>query len=237
MKTINWVLVFLLFLFSVSCIFAQQPTKEYIFTVRGRVVDRDKEPYHDVSLEFFKDGTRLSSVRSDENGSFLISLPAGKYWIGTTEKFSKDFLTFIEITENGLNPTNFDLVVELNKDWCVNCPPGKSPEVVKYIAPPYPPAALAMAAMGEVVINIRIDGDGKAVYAKAISGHPLMRKVSETAAQQWIFTADKTNPEREGKLVFFFDMVNTEKPMIRLKRPNRLEIFYPEKQILNITNK
>lgn len=49
--------------------------------------------------------------------------------------------------------------------------------------PPYPPTARAVRAEGEVSVQVMIDETGRVVSAKAVSGHPLLRSVSETAAQ------------------------------------------------------
>ena len=48
--------------------------------------------------------------------------------------------------------------------------------------PPYPPAARAIRASGAVNIQVLIDTDGSIFSAEAVSGHPLLRQVSRTAA-------------------------------------------------------
>jgi TonB family protein len=48
--------------------------------------------------------------------------------------------------------------------------------------PPYPAAAIAVNAQGEVSVQVTIDESGKVVSAKAINGHPLLRRESERAA-------------------------------------------------------
>lgn len=49
--------------------------------------------------------------------------------------------------------------------------------------PPYPAAAKAVRAEGEVSVQVMIDETGRVVSAKAVSGHPLLKGVSENAAQ------------------------------------------------------
>lgn len=49
--------------------------------------------------------------------------------------------------------------------------------------PPYPPAAQAIRAQGDVSVQVTIDETGRVISARAVSGHPLLRAVSETAAQ------------------------------------------------------
>ncbi len=189
-------------------------------------MDAEKAPYGAMHLKFEKEGFSDSAL-SDENGVFSVKLPPGHYKISTSEVYSTTFRAFIEISENGLNPTGFELIVESNKDWCTNCALGKSPEVAKYIPPVYPPTAYAVGVRGEVVVDIKIDPEGKVISAKAISGHPLLRQAGVKAAQQWVFTSDKTIPEREGKLIFTFDGISGEKPLVRYRAPNRLEFFWP----------
>ena len=48
--------------------------------------------------------------------------------------------------------------------------------------PPYPPAARAVRASGAVSIQVLIDENGEAFTAQAVSGHPLLRAASTTAA-------------------------------------------------------
>ncbi|MGB7207410.1 MAG: TonB family protein [Pyrinomonadaceae bacterium] len=48
--------------------------------------------------------------------------------------------------------------------------------------PPYPAAALAVGANGEVTVQVTIDETGKVVSAKAVGGHPLLKREAERAA-------------------------------------------------------
>lgn len=49
--------------------------------------------------------------------------------------------------------------------------------------PEYPPAAMAVRASGAVSIQVLIDESGNVVSANAVSGHPLLRAASESAAR------------------------------------------------------
>jgi|GEM_PF-5859328 len=63
-------------------------------------------------------------------------------------------------------------------------------EVVKQFAPEkYPPAARAVRAFGAVEVRVEVDFDGKVISAMAVTGHPLLRAVSESAAKKWLFTS------------------------------------------------
>jgi protein TonB len=57
------------------------------------------------------------------------------------------------------------------------------------IKPTYPPAAKAVNAAGAVNVQVTIDENGNVVSANAVSGHPLLRQVSENAAR-----SSKFNP-------------------------------------------
>jgi len=49
--------------------------------------------------------------------------------------------------------------------------------------PAYPRAAMAVKAMGAVQIEVLIDEIGRVIYAKAVSGHPLLRAAAVKAAR------------------------------------------------------
>lgn len=51
-------------------------------------------------------------------------------------------------------------------------------------APPYPPAARAARASGNVRVLVLVDESGKVSMTKAISGHPLLRPAAIEAAKQ-----------------------------------------------------
>ncbi len=61
--------------------------------------------------------------------------------------------------------------------------------VVNLVKPPYPPPARAVRAAGAVNVQVTIDEKGNVIAANAVSGHPLLRSASETAAR-----ASKFNP-------------------------------------------
>lgn len=48
----------------------------------------------------------------------------------------------------------------------------------------YPPAAKAVRAAGVVFVEVTIDEKGNVISAQAVSGHPLLRAVTEKAAQE-----------------------------------------------------
>jgi TonB family protein len=67
---------------------------------------------------------------------------------------------------------------------------GKATNLVR---PAYPPAAKAAGVSGQVSVNVTIDENGNVVWAKATSGHPLLRPNSEAAARASKFQPTKSN--------------------------------------------
>lgn len=65
---------------------------------------------------------------------------------------------------------------------------GKAASLVK---PEYPATAKAEKVSGTVTVNVTIDEQGNVISAKAVSGHVLLREVSEKAALSSKFTPTK----------------------------------------------
>ena len=59
---------------------------------------------------------------------------------------------------------------------------------LKLVKPEYPRSARESGAQGPVAVQVLIDETGKVISAKAISGHPDLRKASEDAALQSEFS-------------------------------------------------
>jgi len=57
-------------------------------------------------------------------------------------------------------------------------------KAVSLPAPAYPPTAKAVNAGGPVSVQVIIDEEGNVIFAAAVSGHPLLRQVSVSAARQ-----------------------------------------------------
>jgi protein TonB len=73
--------------------------------------------------------------------------------------------------------------------------------------PVYPAHARSLNAGGSVVVQIVVSEDGKVIEAKAVSGHPALRKPAAEAARKWVFTPTTLNglPVRvESVLTFVF---------------------------------
>lgn len=106
------------------------------------------------------------------------------------------------------------------------------PAVVSAFAPIYPPIARSLRAEGDVVVEVKIDAEGKVVAAKAISGHELLRKSSEATALRWQFSPLPPGPkERVARLVFGYNTINEVKPddpefLVCFKPPYRVEVKF-----------
>ena len=80
-------------------------------------------------------------------------------------------------------------------------------KAVKLVKPSYPLEAHKAGASGEVTIRIVFDEDGKVIWARAVSGHPLLRAVCEDAAWQSTFPPLKLSGQPvkvAGVLVYNF---------------------------------
>ena len=213
--------------------FCSTNSLEKTFEIRGIVKNQDKIPLAGLNL-FFEGDELKSTIVSDENGAFSIKLPVGKYKITANAAVSENFVAFIETFDNNLNPTDFDLIIETNKFCCSQKSDGNITEVIKYVAPPYPAAALATRTMGEVIIAVKIDKEGKVISATAESGHPLLRATGEKIAKQWVFSSDESGTEREGEIIFAF-IIGEKRKTDSFTKPNRLEVF-AKTQTINTTS-
>lgn len=219
----RFLFVFTLVIFCINTNLAQQTSAENLFEFKGFVKNQDKIPLAGLDLFFESNETKTKNI-TDENGVFIAKLPIGKYKISVNSAVSKNFTAFIEIFDNNLNPKDFELTIETEKLCCSQIANGKPTEVTKYFAPKFPPAARAVRTAGEVVITVKIDKEGNVISAIVESGHPLLRAESLVAAKQWLFSADETTEEREGKIIFAFIQPGKKVENIFTK-PNRLEIY------------
>lgn len=109
----------------------------------------------------------------------------------------------------------------------------ENPKVIKYVAPKYPPAAQAVRASGTIDVPVKIDKAGKVISASAVSGHPLLRKVCEKAAKEWLFSNDSTVEEREVKITFILRLGDrNKKDKLKFKKPYTLEVVGARSRII-----
>jgi TonB family protein len=80
-------------------------------------------------------------------------------------------------------------------------------KAVNLVKPPYPPAARAVKASGAVNVQVTIDEEGNVISASAVSGHPLLRAASVSAAQASKFSPTILSGQRvkvTGVIVYNF---------------------------------
>ena len=76
--------------------------------------------------------------------------------------------------------------------------------VEKQVGPAtYPPAARAVRAHGEVVVEASVGPDGMVLSATALTGHPLLKATSAATAKDWQFSKS-ANSVAERKVNLFF---------------------------------
>jgi TonB family protein len=231
MKKSLFAFTLLVFCF-VTMNFAQE--KGWQFEFKGIVKDKNSAVFAGVLL-FFKSNGQETFVSTDINGEFSIKLLPGNYEVTVRKTISEKFVAFINIQENALNPNNVEFVIEPNQLCCETSDGKPYPKILKSLEPKYPPAALAVRAVGEVTVNVKIDKEGKVISAKVTTGHPLLRKASEQSATQFLFEPSENESERELNLTFVFIPFEEQKENVkRFSNPYRIEVI-GKKPIINFS--
>lgn len=192
-KYFIFLVVFLLFN---SSLFAQTNSSTKTYILKGTLKNQTSEIIAGANLYFEKDG-QTNVVPTNINGEFKTELTKGDYKITVSAELSPNFLAFLKILENGLNPSNIDFTIKTNSE-------NNYPKPLKLISPDDPPAARAVGATGEIIVSVKIDQTGKVISANVESGHPLLRKTSEKAAMNSIFESAQTEQDREAILTYVF---------------------------------
>jgi TonB family protein len=87
------------------------------------------------------------------------------------------------------------------------------PSVISAVAPIFPPTAIAANINGSVVIEVKIDVNGKVTATQIIEGHPLLRQVRsfEDTARRWQFRpVAGSEALRTARLTFVFRIMPKE---------------------------
>lgn len=95
-------------------------------------------------------------------------------------------------TTNSTTPANTRPTVTPTPRATPSAPPSNTPvnvgnlnnRAISLLKPPYPAAAKALRASGQVVVQVLVDESGRVLSANAVSGHPLLRQAAENAARQ-----------------------------------------------------
>ncbi len=66
-------------------------------------------------------------------------------------------------------------------------------QVISSPPPEYPAAASAARVHGQVTVRAVVDPDGNVIYARAVSGPPLLREAAEAAVHRWRYSPQVSN--------------------------------------------
>lgn len=223
---------FSLLIFCFSVAYSLNQNNKY--KLRGVFKTPDSSVIPALRIDANKNGEK-SSTFTDINGEFQIEFTPGNYELTINKEISETFKAFIKIEENGLNPSFIEFIIEPNNNPCGAISSEDCPKMLSFIVPKYPSAARAVRAMGEIVIDTKIDKAGKVISAKAISGHQLLKAVSEIAAKKSLFAPSDKYEEREVKLTFVFLHDNAEKTkdVKRILIPYRQGVFVESYSIID----
>jgi TonB family protein len=216
----------LLLIFSLfaSQAFAQADPILGNYQIHGIIKTKAGERIPGATLYVRKGGVQRSFA-ADIDGNFVMGLQPGEYVITASSTTSPEFKAFLKIIDQGLNPDNVEFVFDPSSVCCQD-PTGKPyPKPLVLPRPPYPPAARAVRASGEVVVKVKIDKDGKVTSAEAENGHPLLRRAAEAAARSSTFEAIEIE-ERVAKLTYVFVSGGDEKKNVpKYKTIYRIEVI------------
>lgn len=169
--------------------------------LNGVVKTKDLAVVPGLSLSVERNGKEYSRGGfSDINGRFELDLEPGKYKVTAFGLPESDFVLHLTI-DDGPRPQDLDLTIDVSS-LCEST--GKRPSILKSAMPAYPPAARAVRGVGTVSVAVKVRPDGSVESAKAVSGHPLLRRASEAAAGKFLFEGSANEGEREVNLAFVF---------------------------------
>ena len=153
-------------------------------------------------------------VRKAEDGTILEpsvvdpQLRASAETAARGAKFAPTILSGVPVRVTGQIVYNFSAArrsdTEAEKSLGIGVLNGKA---TSFPLPKYPAAAKAVNASGAVVVQVSVDETGRVLTAAAVSGHPLLRLASETAARDALFAPTLVNGQAvkvSGVLVYNF---------------------------------
>ena len=224
MKKISVIFSLLIFCFSGAN--SQTQTNKNLYRLKGVFKTQDSSVISEIRIDLNNNGQK-SSAFTDINGEFDIELASGDYELTVSKEVSDTFIAFIKIEENGLNPNFLEFTLEPNPNPCGAISADGCPKMLSFIVPNYPNTARAVRALGEVVVSVKIDKEGKVMSALAESGHTLLKKSCEQAARKSLFAPSDKDDVREVKLIFVF--LRDE----ATKKENIKQYFIPYRMIIN----
>ena len=112
------------------------------------------------------------------------------------------FFTLLILT---LSPCSYCLAQDQNSlSTCSSTSGQVFAKPVDIIRPNYPAAAIAVRAIGDVLVEVTVSPEGKVSETSVQSGHPLLRKVAEIAASQSTFEPINIGCQRVSILIYSF---------------------------------
>lgn len=94
--------------------------------------------------------------------------------------------------------------------WAAAPPVLSTPEVLKAVAPTYPPMAIRAVVIGYVLVDVSVDASGAVTSTHIVRTPVLLDQAALRAARQWRFAPDTASAVRTVRLTFVFDLA--EKP-------------------------
>jgi hypothetical protein len=218
-------------LFLTGCLFGQSGSVSSQ-TVEGVIVDSKGLPV--IAANIYVVGSTRSTFISDTKGRFALRLLPGDHVVTVNPSNARSFKLFLRIPESGPVPNNLTIVLDSDKSCCEDENGSSYPSPIRLPRPPYPPAARAVRAEGEVEVLIELDDRGNVASAKATGGHPLLRRVAEQAAAYASFAINPVTA-RQLMLVYVFFFPGKDNSTERHQNPFRIEVTSPYEIIANPT--
>ncbi len=192
-------------------------------TVEGTIRNDAGEVVPALSIIARSDGEETKGI-TDGNGHYRLYLPPGNYLITAPELGEESFREYVSVTKESASTSRLDIVASTRP----LCDPGtyKFLAVQKSVRPPYPPAARAVRAIGNVTVMVNVSEDGMVASAKAMDGHPLLRATAVKAAE--LFEFDRSGVTEKGEIEFpirfVFTETNEEQNVLRFSCDYRIVI-------------
>ncbi|HQU93709.1 MAG TPA: carboxypeptidase-like regulatory domain-containing protein [Pyrinomonadaceae bacterium] len=193
--------------------------------ITGKIVDTKGLPIAGAYLIVTKNGV-ARSFASNTEGNFELRLKPGDFEVTVNRSNSKTFKLFLRVPEVDPSPDGLRIVLDPAFNCCVSDEGKTFPKPTSLPRPPYPPAARAVRASGEVEVVVKLATDGSVESAEARSGHPLLRAAATAAARKSKFEPPDANESSTLILVYvFLPYDDKESTIVRYKNPFRIEIF------------
>lgn len=161
-------------------------------------VSADVNPYRSVSPDRYKN-VKIGPIDSDPystRGAERTGAPSGAPSAGRPDEVTDESTTKA--------PPPPPRIERNHPPVSIGVVNGKAIDLPK---PTYPSTAVAVMASGAVNVQVTIDESGKVISAKAVSGHVMLRRVSEQAALRARFsptTLSKIPVKVTGVIVYNF---------------------------------